>query len=90
MGYFPGRWSKSCYEKSVCPTLLRVALLTANYQAMYQFYQVLICLLKFDFFAFTGVTIQVGVTIHFACDYTDLIFGSFSSSFFPRIQPSSV
>ena len=62
----------------------------ANYQAMYQFYQVLICLLKFDFFAFTGVTIQVGVTIHFACDLTETIFCSFSSSFFPRIQPSSV
>ena len=27
---------------------------------MYQYYQVLLCLLKFDFFAFTGVTIQVG------------------------------
>ena len=27
--------------------------------AMYQFYQVMICLLKFDFFAFIGVTIQV-------------------------------
>lgn len=27
--------------------------------AMYQYYQVMICLLKFDFFAFTGVTMQV-------------------------------
>jgi len=27
---------------------------------MYQFYQVMICLLKFDFFFFTGVTMQVG------------------------------
>lgn len=26
---------------------------------MYQYYQVMICLLKFDFFAFTGVTMQV-------------------------------
>jgi len=45
--------------------LSRVALLTPNYQAMYQFYEVLICLLKFDFFAFTGVTIQVGVIAYF-------------------------
>jgi hypothetical protein len=59
---------------------------------MYQFYQVLICLLKFDFFAFTGVTIQVGVTIHFACvacGLTEMVSRSFSSSFFPRIQLSS-
>lgn len=27
--------------------------------AMYQWYQIMICLLKFDFFAFTGVTMQV-------------------------------
>lgn len=27
--------------------------------AMYQWYQIMICLLKFDFFFFTGVTIQV-------------------------------
>jgi len=26
---------------------------------MYQFYQIMICLLKFDFFFFTGVTMQV-------------------------------
>lgn len=26
---------------------------------MYQWYQIVICLLKFDFFFFTGVTIQV-------------------------------
>lgn len=58
------------------------------YQAMYQFYQVLICLLKFDFFAFTGVTIQVGVTLHFTCNFTKIVFCSFSSSFFPKIQPS--
>jgi len=32
---------------------------------MYQFYEVLICLLKFDFFAFTGITIQVGVNVTF-------------------------
>lgn len=28
---------------------------------MYRYYQVMICLLKFDFFCFTGVTIQVRV-----------------------------
>lgn len=27
--------------------------------AMYQYYQIMICLLKFDFFCFTGVTMQV-------------------------------
>lgn len=26
---------------------------------MYQYYQVMICLLKFDFFAFVGITMQV-------------------------------
>lgn len=31
--------------------------------AMYRFYQVIICLLKFDFFCFTGVTMQVGLAI---------------------------
>lgn len=32
-------------------------------KTMYQFYQVLICLLKFDFFAFTGVTIQLLILV---------------------------
>lgn len=32
-------------------------------KAMYQFYQVLLCLLKFDFFAFTGVTIQLLIVV---------------------------
>ncbi|KAF8478693.1 hypothetical protein DFH94DRAFT_66981 [Russula ochroleuca] len=32
-------------------------------KTMYQFYQVLICLLKFDFFAFTGVTIQLLIVV---------------------------
>ena len=35
--------------------------------AMYQFYQVMICLLKFDFFAFVGVTMQVHTTHTFCC-----------------------
>lgn len=30
---------------------------------MYQFYQILICLLKFDFFAFTGVTMQLLIVV---------------------------
>ena len=30
---------------------------------MYQFYQVMICLLKFDFFCFTGVTIQLLIVV---------------------------
>lgn len=29
--------------------------------AMYQFYQIFICLLKLDFFCFVGVTMQVSV-----------------------------
>ncbi|KAH9180534.1 hypothetical protein EDB89DRAFT_2120712 [Lactarius sanguifluus] len=32
-------------------------------KTMYQFYQVLLCLLKFDFFAFTGVTIQLLIVV---------------------------
>jgi len=32
-------------------------------KTMYQFYQVLVCLLKFDFFAFTGVTIQLLILV---------------------------
>ena len=67
-----------------------MAFLTVNYEAMYQFYQVLICLLKFDFFAFTGVTIQVSVNIHLACDLTEMITCSFSLSFSPRIRLSLV
>jgi hypothetical protein len=42
-----------CFKYCYCP------MLTVNFKAMYQFYEVLICLLKFDFFAFTGITIQV-------------------------------
>ena len=36
---------------------LRVSNITSL--AMYQFYQIMICLLKFDFFCFIGVTSQV-------------------------------
>jgi hypothetical protein len=32
-------------------------------KTMYQFYQVLLCLLKFDFFAFTGVTMQLLILV---------------------------
>ncbi|KIM87058.1 hypothetical protein PILCRDRAFT_815514 [Piloderma croceum F 1598] len=32
-------------------------------KTMYQFYQVMICLLKFDFFAFTGVTMQLLIVV---------------------------
>ncbi|TFY72715.1 hypothetical protein EVG20_g296 [Dentipellis fragilis] len=32
-------------------------------KTMYQFYQVMICLLKFDFFCFTGVTIQLLIVV---------------------------
>lgn len=30
---------------------------------MYRYYQIMICLLKFDFFCFTGVTMQVRVPV---------------------------
>ena len=30
---------------------------------MYQYYQVMICLLKFDFFAFVGVTMQLLIVV---------------------------
>jgi len=32
-------------------------------KTMYQFYQVMICLLKFDFFSFTGVTMQLLIVV---------------------------
>ncbi|KAI0957532.1 hypothetical protein AcW1_005896 [Taiwanofungus camphoratus] len=32
-------------------------------KTMYQYYQILICLLKFDFFAFTGVTMQLLIVV---------------------------
>jgi len=32
-------------------------------KTMYQYYQILLCLLKFDFFAFTGVTIQLLIVV---------------------------
>lgn len=32
---------------------------------MYQFYQIFICLLKFDFFCFVGITMQVYTTFLF-------------------------
>ncbi|KAL6308966.1 hypothetical protein BKA93DRAFT_760444 [Sparassis latifolia] len=32
-------------------------------KTMYQYYQILICLLKFDFFAFTGVTMQLLIIV---------------------------
>ena len=32
---------------------------------MYQFYQIFICLLKFDFFCFVGVTMQVRILFLF-------------------------
>ena len=37
--------------------------------AMYQFYQIMICLLKFDFFCFIGVTSQVYCFITIGCGH---------------------
>jgi hypothetical protein len=34
-----------------------------KFKTMYQFYQVMVCLLKFDFFAFTGVTMQLLIVV---------------------------
>lgn len=56
---------------------------------MYQYYQVLLCLLKFDFFAFTGVTIQVGALAYVTLSFSyDTLIYSFSSLSSPRIQQS--
>jgi hypothetical protein len=30
---------------------------------MYQYYQIMVCLLKFDFFCFTGVTMQLLILV---------------------------
>src|SRR5882762_4694765 len=45
--------------------------------AMYQFYQVMICLLKFDFFSFTGVTMQVSSFLYL---FTFLVHWSLSAA----------
>jgi len=34
-----------------------------RFKTMYQFYQVMVCLLKFDFFAFAGVTMQLLIVV---------------------------
>lgn len=38
---------------------------------MYQFYQIFICLLKFDFFCFVGVTMQVKFVVLDDCPGTE-------------------
>lgn len=38
---------------------------------MYQFYQIFICLLKFDFFCFVGVTMQVNIVVLENCPGTE-------------------
>jgi hypothetical protein len=38
---------------------------------MYQFYQIFICLLKFDFFCFVGVTMQVKIMTLEDCSGTE-------------------
>ena len=60
-------------------------------KAMYQWYQIEICLLKFDFFFFGGVTMQVCIIPTF---YPNRILVTLysrrcSSLSFPRILPSS-
>lgn len=67
VGDLPCRRCKPSYEKYVpfiasSRALSFLGRLDADLTvalAMYQFYQVMICLLKLDFFAFIGVTIQV-------------------------------
>lgn len=44
---------------------VRIAISDTVFTAMYWYYQVMVCLLKFDFFAFTGVTMQVCVLLAF-------------------------
>lgn len=58
-----GEWEQTLLWRVSVWKLLPMIILRLCYQAMYQFYEVLICLLKFDFFAFTGVTIQVSVSV---------------------------
>ena len=55
---------KSAFTGSIC--IIYAYCLNIFLKAMYQFYQVMICLLKFDFFAFTGVTMQVRTTIGYS------------------------
>jgi len=43
--------------------IFRVVGANPTMKAMYQWYQIMICLLKFDFFCFTGVTIQLLIIV---------------------------
>ncbi|KAI9446473.1 hypothetical protein H4582DRAFT_2108132 [Lactarius indigo] len=43
--------------------IFRIVGANPTMKTMYQYYQVLLCLLKFDFFAFTGVTIQLLIVV---------------------------
>ena len=58
MGHIPCCWGKSHIEVLV---IFRQPVPLADHMrvAMYQFYQIFLCLLKFDFFCFVGVTMQV-------------------------------
>jgi len=38
---------------------------------MYQYYEIFICLLKFDFFCFVGVTMQVKINAFWDCQGTE-------------------
>ena len=57
MGHLPHRRSQPKNEEYVSTAARGVTTHLAI--AMYQWYQIMICLLKFDFFFFTGVTMQV-------------------------------
>lgn len=59
LGNIPCCWSKP--QDEGWELTINISFLGLNYTLaeMYQWYQIMICLLKFDFFCFSGVTMQV-------------------------------
>jgi len=55
-------WIKELYGEFGW-AIFRVVGANPKMKTMYQFYQVMICLLKFDFFSFTGVTMQLLIVV---------------------------
>ncbi|KAJ8078759.1 hypothetical protein PM082_013042 [Marasmius tenuissimus] len=57
-------WTKALYEEFGW-AIFHVAqsFPTAKMKTMYQIYQIMLCLLKFDFFFFTGVTMQLLILV---------------------------
>lgn len=93
LGDIPYRWRQPRGKEYVyMPLAPAVSPHQAPSPAMYQYYQVMICLLKFDFFAFIGVTMQVSSSIgrllmHLSLKSLSLC--SFSSWCLQRAQQNS-